>query len=275
MKNSKPLPGQDQKFKKAMTIFLFIVAAARLAMILFFPKEMALYDRSLMVMILLIVVYLWFKDSKEYRILLDVYKKLEISQEQLKKAEIDAMASLIEAMEEKDEYTRGHSERVRKISLAIAEEMGLDYETRSIIDRASMLHDIGKIGIDDILLRKKAKLTDEEWSIIKSHPEKADKILKPLRFLLTERKVILDHHERYDGKGYPRGVKGKEIPLEARILAVADSFDAMNSKRSYRETLIKDDVISELKISTGTQYSPEVVTTLLHLLEKRPELWER
>jgi len=275
MKNSKPLPGQDQKFKKAMTIFLFIIASARLAMILFFPKEVALYDKSLMVIILLIVVYLWFKDSKEYRILLDVYKKLEISQEQLKKAEIDTIASLIKAEEEKDLYTSGHSERVTMLSHTIADEMNLDDEfTRSLL-RAGILHDIGKIGIRDAILLKKEKLLDSEWDAIKCHPQKGFEILKSLKFLTAESKIILHHHERYDGSGYPSGLKKDEIPLGARILAVADAFDAMNSERAYRKTLSREDIISELNKSRSTQHSPEIIDIFLKVLEINPLLWNR
>ena len=274
MKNKKRLPGENNILKRAMTVLLFILATARLIIALFLPKVIASYDKALMVVILLIVVYLWFRDSKDYRILLGVNKELEKSHEQLKTAEIDAIASLIEAEEEKDEYTRGHSERVRSISVAMAEYMKLGDEARNLIDRASALHDIGKIGISDAILSKKDKLTEEEMKIIKSHPEKADNILEPLKFLTAERDIILSHHERYDGKGYPRGLKGKDIPVEALILAVADSFDAMTSRRSYREPLSKSAVISELKRSMGTQHSPEVVSTLLLLLEKNPKFWE-
>ena len=274
MKNKKRLPDPSNILKRAMTVFLFIIAMGRLIIVLFLPKAVASYDKTLMVMILLIVVYLWFRDSKDYRILLGVNKELENSQEQLKTSEIDAIASLIEAEEEKDEYTRGHSERVRSISVAMAEHMQLGDEAKNLIDRASALHDIGKIGISDAILCKKEKLTDEEMKMIRSHPEKADKILEPLKFLTAERNIILSHHERYDGKGYPRGLRGKEIPVEALILAVADSFDAMNSKRSYRDPLSKNAVILELEKSMGTQHSPEAVSTLLRLLEKRPKLWE-
>jgi len=158
---------------------------------------------------------------------------------------------------------------------AIAEEMNFSYEEKKILERAGILHDIGKIGISDAVLQKKENLTDEDWKVIKSHPGKAEEILKPLKFLIPERAIILSHHERYDGKGYPAGVKSDEISPSALVLAVADAFDAMNSARAYRQPLSKEIIISELKRSSGTQHAPETVNALFRLLERRPEFWER
>ena len=144
-----------------------------------------------------------------------------------------------------------------------------------IIERAGILHDIGKLGITDDILKKPGKLNDEEWEIMKRHSQKSVEILKPLEFLFREKEIILHHHERYDGRGYPDGIKGEQIPLGARIMAVADTFDAMNSERPYRKSLPKDAIISELKRVSGSQLDSSVVTTFLNLLEKNPNLWER
>ena len=122
---------------------------------------------------------------------------------------------------------------------------------------------------------KKEKLTDEEWNVIKSHPDKGEEILKSLKFLSIERDIILSHHERYDGKGYPRGIKGSQIRLEALILALADAFDAMNSARSYRQPLSREAIVSELERSRDTQHSAKILDAFLGLLKKRPDLWEK
>lgn len=258
-----------------MVILLFSLTLMRLAMLFYYPGTEIISDKILLTTILFIVSYLWIREVRDYQHLLLLNENLIRSHEKLKAAEIDTITSLIKAEEEKDEYTRGHSERVTKIALAIAREMNFSEEKKKILERAGILHDIGKIGISDAVLQKKEPLNDEDWRVIRSHPDKAEEILKPLKFLLAERAIILSHHERYDGKGYPRGLKGHEISREALILAVADAFDAMNSARAYRQPLSKDTIISELKRSSGGQHSPEAVSALLELLKKKPSLWER
>ncbi len=275
MRNRAQRSGVSNAFKLSMVVLLFALTFIRLACTLYFPSIEIISDKTLLAITLFIVVYLWIREVRDYHRLLLLHNDLQKTNDQLKSSEIDTIASLIEAEEEKDEYTRGHSDRVTKIALAIAEEMGLNEEDKKLIERAGILHDIGKIGISDSILGKKEKLTDEEWNIIKSHPDKADKILEPLKFLPKEREIILSHHERCDGKGYPRGLKGDQIRPEALILAVADAFDAMNSARSYRQPLSRDSIMSELEKSRGTQHSAKVLDAFFVLLKKRPELWER
>jgi len=279
MKNNKR---QEQKyhsvshgFKIAMVAILFFLVLTRLGLLLYLPKEDVLPDEILLAVFLFIVLYLWFRERKDYHNLLALTRDLDTAYSALKQAHINVITALIKAEEEKDSYTKGHSERVKKISLIIAEEMHLDEKSKKVIARSGILHDIGKIGIADAILNKKGKLTDAEWEIIKSHPAKAIHILGPLKFLAAEKKAILDHHERYDGKGYPSGHRGKEICHEALILAVADAFDAMNSKRAYRDPLSRKSIIAILRQCRDTQHSAEVVDTFLSLLEKRPELWEK
>ena len=275
MKNEDKKNGVSNAFKMSMVILLFALTLIRLACALYFPNIEIISDKIILAVTLFIVIYLWVREVKDYHKLLDLHQDLQKTHEQLKESEIDTIASLIKAEEEKDGYTRGHSDRVTKISIAIAEEMNLEAEKRRLIERAGLLHDIGKIGICDAILCKKDKLTDEEWCIIQSHPDKGNKILEPLKFLPVERDIILSHHERYDGKGYPRGLKGDQIRIEALILAVADAFDAMNSARSYRQPLSRETIMSELEKSRDTQHSAQVVDAFLKLLKKRPELWER
>ena len=275
MKNKEKRLGVSNAFKLSMVILLFVLTLIRLACALYFPSIDIIPDKILMAVTLFIIVYLWVREVRDYHRLLLLHEDLQEAHEQLKSAEIDTIASLIKAEEEKDEYTRGHSERVTKLALAIADEMNLAPDKKLLISRAGILHDIGKIGISDAILCKKERLTDSEWCVIKSHPDLGDKILEPLKFLPLEREIILSHHEHYDGHGYPRALKGDQIRIEALILAVADAFDAMNSARSYRQPLDRSAVISELERSRGTQHSAQVVDTFLRLLRKRPELWEK
>jgi len=275
MRNKAQRSGVSNAFKLSMVVLLFVLTLIRLARTLYFPSVEIISDKILLAVTLFIVIYLWMREVRDYHHLLILHKDLQKTNEHLKSSEIDTIASLIKAEEEKDGYTRGHSDRVTKIALAIAEEMGLDEEKKKLIGRAGILHDIGKIGICDSILLKKEKLTDEEWRVIKSHPDKGERILEPLKFLSKEREIILSHHERYDGKGYPRGLKGDQIRIEALILAAADAFDAMNSARSYRQPLGKEAIMLELGKSRDTQHSAKVLDVFLRLLKKRPELWER
>ncbi len=275
MKDKAQILDRSNEFKLSMVALLFAITLIRLAGTLYFPFVEIISVKILLAVTLFIIICLWIREVRDYHGLLAMHKDLQKTHEQLKASEIDTIASLIKAEEEKDIYTRGHSSRVTKIALAIAQEMNLEEDKKKLIERAGILHDIGKIGICDSILLKKEKLTDEEWNIIKSHPDLGDKILEPLKFLPKEREIILSHHERYDGKGYPRGLKGDQIQIEALILAAADAFDAMNSARAYRQPLGREMIISELEKSRNTQHSARVMDAFLRLLKKRPELWER
>ena len=197
------------------------------------------------------------------------------TQKQLEQEEIDTITALILTEEAKDPYVHGHSKAVARHSVAIAGEMNLSKERIEVLKRAAILHDIGKVSIADSILNKQGKLNDQEWNIIKKHSLAAIEILKPLKFLSKEKEIILHHHERIDGKGYPNGIKEEAIPLEARIIAVADTFDAMISERAYRKALPHDIVIAELKKVSGSQLDSHVVNIFLNLLEKDSSLWNR
>jgi len=174
----------------------------------------------------------------------------------------------------KSEREKEHSDRVGLLSQAIARHMQLSNEEVNRIRVAGFLHDIGKIGIDETILNKKGKLDASEWEIMKMHPVKSAGILDKTHEYQDISDIVISHHERYDGKGYPRGLKGEGIHIEAMVLAVADAFDAMNTKRSYRDPLSKDAIIEELVKSKGGQHSAKVIDAFLVLLEKRPELWK-
>ncbi len=189
------------------------------------------------------------------------------SDEGLQLAIIESIESLVKALEAKEPYTKGHSERVSVYAHVLAEKMHLDTKAVLNITQAGRLHDIGKIAIRYDSLTKKEGLTKEEYEQFKLHPVVGANILKPMSFLADIIPLILYHHERYDGKGYPEGVKGENIPLGARILAICDSFDVMTSERPYRTALAKEQVISELTGNSGTQFDPALVQSMLLLLK--------
>lgn len=182
------------------------------------------------------------------------------------------LGTLVSAIEARDPYTRQHSQRVTQMALRIAQAMDLPFEDCRRLESSGPLHDIGKIGIDDHILKKPGRLTDEEFKNIQAHPLIGVHIVSPLGLDEQELAVIRHHHERWDGKGYPDGLKGKDIPLLARILSVADAFDAMNSDRAYREALPFEHCLEELVKNKGAQFDPEVVDAALPVL--KPYTWE-
>ena len=176
--------------------------------------------------------------------------------------------ALTSAIDAKDHYTHKHSQHVTEYALAIGKELGLSDEQTKNLDKACQLHDIGKIGIEDEILTKPGKLTPEEWEKMKTHPAKSAEILRPLVFLKEVITLVEQHHERYDGKGYPDEKKAGEIALGARIIAVADSFDAMFTDRPYRKALTKEEAIAELKKGSGSQFDPKIVDVFLRIVDK-------
>lgn len=180
---------------------------------------------------------------------------------------LNTIQALVSAIEASDSYTRGHSERVTRYSLEIGKQLNLPVDRLQILERASILHDIGKIGVDLTLLHKQGRLTPEEIKELHQHPLIGMRILEPISFLHDVRNCIGQHHERYDGMGYPSRVKVEEQMLEARILAVADSFDAMTSDRPYRKALSLDLAINELSENAGTQFDPAIVEVFTRIIQ--------
>lgn len=188
--------------------------------------------------------------------------------ERMNEATFRTIASTIDA---KDEYTGGHSERVgdfaRQISEKLADKYGFIEEDFSRIQYIGKMHDIGKIGVPDSVLNKKGRLDDDEFKLMQQHTIVGDDILKNIDNIVGLRDGVRHHHERYDGKGYPDGLKGEEISIFARILCVADCYDAMTSDRVYRKRLTKDQVIAELKRNSGTQFDPEIIDAVLVMID--------
>lgn len=176
---------------------------------------------------------------------------------------IGAMNSLLNALDARDTYTKDHSHRVTQYAVEIARSLGCRQEVIDSINFAGPLHDIGKIGVRDDILLKKGGFTGEEREIMKSHVVRGEEILRPLNLLESEKAVVLYHHERWDGGGYPRGLTGQEIPIVARIFSVADTFDAMTSTRPYRQALSLDVAKDEIVKCRGSQFDPEVVDAFI------------
>ena len=177
----------------------------------------------------------------------------------LKSAYFYTIKAIANSIEARDPYTKGHSERVARFSKAIAEEFNWDKNEIELIDWGGVLHDVGKIGIRDSILNKPGKFTDDEYNEIKLHPLIGTQIVKDISFLEPIIPYVLEHHERFDGKGYPGGVAGENISIKGRLLAVADAFDAMTSDRPYRKALKPEDALKEILRNGGTQFDPEVV----------------
>jgi len=198
-------------------------------------------------------------------------EKVEEQADKIRQSFFNAMTSLAYALEARDEYTSGHSNRVTVSALAISEQLGVDPIQTETIRLASMVHDIGKIGIKENVLNKPGKLTEEEFRHIKTHPEIGERILQPVVDNQEIISIVRHHHERYDGNGYPDGLKAEEIPLGARILAVADSYDAMTSQRPYRAALHQNEALDELGKGKGTQFDPQMVDIFISFSSRQQE----
>lgn len=220
-----------------------------------------------------ILILLFINIIRTIHIIRDIIKKqqreeLDKRKKHMEEMSLQLMKMLSTTIEAKDEYTRGHSHRVAEYSVLIARELGWSGKDLENLKNATYLHDIGKIGIPDTILNKPTKLTDEEFSIIKEHTTIGANILKNISLIDHVQEIVRNHHERYDGNGYPDGLKGEEIPIRARIVAVADSYDAMSSHRIYRNQLPLEKIIRELEHNKGTQFDPEIADIFLKLLSE-------
>jgi HD-GYP domain-containing protein (c-di-GMP phosphodiesterase class II) len=172
---------------------------------------------------------------------------------------VATMKSLAHVVEAKDPTTRGHLDRTAHYGLALARAIDRDLAMDPEVAYGFFLHDIGKVGVPESILCKPGPLSELEWIVMRSHPNQGARILEPIPFMGRAVEIVRSHHERWDGGGYPRGLRGEEIPLAARIFAVADSFDAMTSDRPYRSALSTDEAVEEIRASAGSQFDPECV----------------
>lgn len=201
----------------------------------------------------------------------EVEKKTEEVEKKAREVEglsLHVVQTLAEAIDAKDTYTNGHSSRVAEYSRMIAEHYGYEKKQADKIYMMGLLHDVGKIGVPDAVINKPGKLTDEEFALIKKHPEMGARILDSVREMPGLKIGARWHHERYDGRGYPDGLSGEDIPEAARIIAVADSYDAMTSHRSYRDVLSQDVVRQEIEKGRGTQFDPVFADIMLKIIDQ-------
>jgi HD-GYP domain-containing protein (c-di-GMP phosphodiesterase class II) len=224
---------------------------------------------------LLLLIQSGLKSVDQMHIINNINKELNKKNDELEKAYLDTIAVLRQTVEAKDPYTRGHSDRVSAYSVLIGEKMGLSEKDIHTLKIGGLFHDIGKIGVPDSILLKESRLTDDEYSQIKNHPSIGSHILGDVPMFQDIIPIVLHHHERFDGKGYPSQLKGYDIPLFARIAAVADTFDAMTSKRSYRDSLPLDTVVAEIKRVSGTQFDPDIAKVFLDIIENDYDKIER
>ena len=215
---------------------------------------------------LLLLVESGIKSVKQMDEIKKINEELSESNERLERAYLDMVQTLRYTVEAKDTYTRGHSDRVSEYSVLIGEKLGLPEDQIKTLRIGGLFHDIGKIGIPDSILLKPDKLSDDEYSQIKNHPSIGAHILGSAEIFKDIIPVVKHHHERYDGNGYPSRLKGEEIPYIARIAAVADTFDAMTSRRSYRGPIDIEHVKEEIKRCEGTQFDPQIAEVFLDIL---------
>lgn len=211
-----------------------------------------------------------YRDHKKRRGKVSYKQEVEILKRKISKlgqrvdrAVLESMYAFSRSLEARDNYTAEHAETMVSIALAIGKKIGLDKHTLENLEKAAVLHDIGKIGISDAILRKKGKLTPEEYKAIKAHPQIGAEIIRAVHFLRDVVPIVLHHHERFDGKGYPSGLKNGEIPLNAQIIAIADAYQALISDRPYRKAYTKKEALKILKEEAGTHFDEQIVNALI------------
>lgn len=216
---------------------------------------------------LLLLIESGIKSIEQMNLIKNINDKLKNTNEKLEQSYLDTIQTLRYTVEVKDPYTRGHSDRVSEFSVLIGKHLGLQEEQIHTLKIGGLFHDIGKIGVPDSILLKESRLTDDEYSQIKNHPTIGSHILSTATIFQDIIPIVKHHHERYDGKGYPSKLSGEDIPYLARIVAIADTFDAMTSKRPYRDALPIEKVKEEFIKGMGTQFDPSLADLFLKLLE--------
>ena len=215
---------------------------------------------------LLLLIESGIKAISQMNLIKDINKQLQDTNEKLEKAYLESIQTLRYTVEAKDTYTRGHSDRVSEYSVLIGKHLGLSDDDLKTLRIGGLFHDIGKIGVPDSILLKTSRLTDDEYSEIKNHPSIGAHILSDATIFQDIIPIVKHHHERFDGNGYPSKLKGEDIPYLARITAIADSFDAMTSRRTYRDSLSLDIVKAEFEKNKGSQFDPKLADIFLDIL---------
>ena len=220
---------------------------------------------------LILLIESGIKAIAQMNLIKDINEELKDTNQKLQQAYMESIETLRYTVEAKDPYTRGHSDRVSAYSVLLGTKLGLSEDDLETLKIGGLFHDIGKIGVPDSILLKTDKLTDDEYSEIKNHPSIGSHILSNATIFKNIIPIVKHHHERYDGKGYPSKLEGENIPYLARIAAIADSFDAMTSKRTYRDALPLEKVIAEFERCKGTQFDPKLTDIFLDILNNNYE----
>ena len=219
---------------------------------------------------LLLLIESGIKSVEQMKEIKSINNQLSDTYKQLEQAYMESIQTLRYTVEAKDTYTRGHSDRVSEFSALIGKKLGLSAEDIRRLEIGGLFHDIGKIGVPDTILQKEGKLSEDEYSEIKNHPTIGAHILSTASIFQDILPIVKYHHERYDGKGYPEQLSGEKIPYLARITAIADTFDAMTSKRSYRDSLPMETVVSEIERCSGSQFDPKIAEVFIDILKNEP-----
>ena len=221
---------------------------------------------------LLLLIESGMKSIEQMNIIKNINIELKDTYHKLEQSYLESIQTLRYTVEAKDPYTRGHSDRVSEYSVLLGKQLSLSEEDLNTLRIGGLFHDIGKIGVPDTVLLKPGKLTDDEYSAIKNHPTIGAHILSTATIFHDILPIVKHHHERYDGKGYPSNLEGEKIPYLARIVAVSDTFDAMTSKRPYRDALPIEIVKEEFKKNIGTQFDPNIANVFLDILENNYDM---
>ena len=216
---------------------------------------------------LLLLIESALRSVEQMKTIKKINEELKEKNEEIEKAYLESIETLRYTVEAKDSYTRGHSDRVSAFSVLIGKHLGLSEDDLRILRIGGLFHDIGKIGVPDSVLLKEGKLTDDEYSEIKNHPSIGKQILSNATIFKDMIPIVYHHHEKYDGTGYPEGLKGDQIPYLARITAVADTYDAMTANRSYRKALPLDVVRNEIEKCSRKQFDPDIAKVFLDILD--------
>lgn len=195
-------------------------------------------------------------------------RELEAALDGIRDTYVATMTSLARVVEAKDATTRGHLDRTHRYGLLLTQRLDPELAARPEVGYGFFLHDIGKVGVPEAVLCKPGPLNEAEWAVMREHPAIGAQIVSPIRFLAGAIEIVQSHHERWDGLGYPRGLRGERIPLAARVFAVADSFDAMTSDRPYRAAMRVDEALGEIRRGAGTQFDPDVARAFLDLADE-------
>jgi len=237
-------------------------STARIVQYFLLPEQLGIKFRTLALLVPLVLTAVSYLLNDRANLFL----KSIAAEQQLRLLRDDLIIAFANALDAKSPWTQGHSQRVTAYALMTAEKLHVNEEDRETLRIASLLHDVGKMGTYDLILDKPGPLTEEEWHLVKLHPGKGEEILRPIKQLQHVLPIIKYHHERVDGKGYPDGLTGEEIPLLAKILSLADSFDSMTANRPYQLGMSKTDAFEEIKKKTETHFDPAVAKAFLNAM---------